>query len=115
MGIPFTLRTTTDPLSILAGAPSVLADQDWLRGRTIVHKIVIGLTDPNACVIAILQELQRTSAEIRSLTVKPVQAGAFELVLQATCLDADDARRLVGWVAAHRGVNSAAIEHVLIR
>jgi hypothetical protein len=90
-------------------------DLDWLRGRTIVHKIVFGLTDPALCMLAILKELGRTSGQIRSLTLKPTQGDRFEVVLQATDLSAEDARELVGRVAAHPDVMSAAIEHVLIR
>jgi hypothetical protein len=107
MGIPLTFQTDATPLSN--------PDLDWLRGRTIVHKIVIGLTDPKASVIALLEELARTSGEIRSLTLKPTQADCFEMVLQATTLSAEEARGLVGRVAAYPEVNSAAIEHVLIR
>ena len=90
-------------------------DLDWLRGRTIVHKIVVGLTDPGPSALAILTELGRTAGEIRALTLKPTQGERFEAVLQATGLSSEDARDLVGRIAMYPGVMSAAIEHVLIR
>ena len=90
-------------------------DLDWLRGRTIVHKIVVGLTDPGASAMAILTELGRTPGEIRTLTLKPTQGEHFEAVLQVTGLNSEDARDLVGRIAMYPGAVSAAIEHVLIR
>jgi len=107
MGLSLAIRA--DP------APLATSDLDWLRGRTIVHKMVIGLTDPKACMTALLDELGRTSGEIRSLTLKPTAHDCFEVVLQATALSVDEARNLVGRFASHPEVNSAAIEHVLIR
>ena len=105
-----------DPeLEAFAAGEAANPDLDWLQGRTVVHKIVFGLTDPALCMLAILKELGRTSGEIRALTLKPTQGDRFEVVLQATALSAEDARELVGRVAAHPDVISAAIEHVLIR
>jgi len=103
MGLPATIQPPSDP------------DHDWLRGRTIVHKIVIGTTEPNASVGALLSALAHTSGRIRSLTVKPTAGDRFEAVLQATELTPEEARRLVGRIAAFPKVGSAAIEHVLIR
>ena len=107
MGIALAFQNDATPLSN--------PDLDWLAGRTIVHKIVVGLTDPAVCTIAILQEFGRTAGEIRSLALKPTQADHFEVVLQATSLSAEAARELVGRIAAHPQVKSAAIEHMLIR
>ena len=90
------------------------ADLDWLRGRTIVHQIVIGMSDPAASVAALLAALGRTSGKIRALTVKPTAAGQFEAVLQATTLSAEEAQGLVSRIAALPSVNSAAIEHMLV-
>ncbi len=90
-------------------------DMDWLRGRTVVHKIVVGLTDPNVCMRVILNELSESAGEIRALTLKPTEGACFEVVLQATGLGAEDARGLVGRIAAYPAVKSAAIEHMLIR
>ncbi len=107
MGISLAFQTGATPLSN--------ADIDWLRGRTIVHKIVIGLTDPVVCMRVILNELAESAGEIRALTLKPTEGACFEVVLQATNLGAEDARGLVGRIAAYPAVNSAAIEHMLIR
>ncbi len=107
MGLSLAIRA--DP------APPAPSDLEWLCGRTIVHKIVVGLTDPRACVIALLDELGGAAGEIRSLTLKPTAGDGFEVVLQATALSVEDARDLVGRIAAHPKVSSAAIEHVLIR
>ena len=107
MGIALAFQTDVMPLSN--------PDLDWLRGRTVVHKIVVGLTDPGASTIAILRELGRTAGEIRSLTLKPTESHHYEAVLQATSLSAEAARDLVGRIAAHPQVKSAAIEHMLIR
>jgi hypothetical protein len=102
MGISLAFQQDATPLSN--------PDLDWLRGRTIVHKIVIGLTDPCVCMRVILNE-----GEIRALTLKPTEAACFEVVLQATGLSAEDARGLVARIAAYPAVKSAAIEHMLIR
>ena len=107
MGISLAFQDQAPPLSN--------PDLDWLQGRTIVHKIVIGLTDPNVCMRVILNELSESAGEIRALTLKPTEASCFEVVLQATSLSAEDARDLVGRIAAYPAVNSAAIEHMLIR
>ena len=108
MGLQAAFRTTQDAM------PAANPDLDWLRGRTTVHKIVIGMSDPTASVGALLDALARTSGQIRSLTVKPTAADRFEAVLQATALSAEEARGLVGRIAAFPKVSSAAIEHVLI-
>ncbi len=89
-------------------------DCDWLRGRTVVHKIVIGLIDPTASLLALLGEFSQTSGEIRSLTLKPTGGEHFEAIFQATALSPEAARALVGRIAAIDKVNTAAIEHVLI-
>ena len=107
MGVSVAIQGSATPLAS--------SDLDWLRGRTIVHKIVIGLTDPKLCMTALLDELGRTPGEIRSLTLKPIAGACFEVVLQATTLGVDEARALVGRIAAYPKVSSAAIEHVLIR
>ncbi len=107
MGISLAFQPDATPLSN--------PDLDWLSGRTVVHKIVIGLTDPIACMRVILNELSETAGEIRALVLKPTDGGCFEAVLQATHLSAEDARGLVSRIAAYPAVNSAAIEHMLIR
>jgi hypothetical protein len=107
MGISLAFQHGATPLSN--------PDLDWLQGRTIVHKIVIGLTDPNVCMRVILNELSETAGEIRALTLKPTGGAGFEVVLQATGLGAEDARGLVGRIAAYPAVKSAAVEHMLIR
>jgi hypothetical protein len=107
MGISLAFQQDATPLSN--------PDLDWLRGRTIVHKIVIGLTDPCVCMRVILNELSESEGEIRALTLKPTEAACFEVVLQATGLSAEDARGLVARIAAYPAVKSAAIEHMLIR
>jgi hypothetical protein len=109
MGVQFAFDVQT------AAAPPAptTADLDWLKGRTVVHKIVVGVSEPIRSVIAILHELSCAEGEVRALTVKP-SAERFEAVLQATALTPEAARRLVGRIAAYLGVSSAAIEHVLI-
>jgi hypothetical protein len=107
MGVSLAIKTDPTPLAS--------ADSDWLRGRTIVHKIVIGLTDAAVCMRVILNEISETAGEIRALTLKPTQEACFEVVLHATGLSAEDARELVGRIAAYPAVKSAAIEHMLIR
>jgi hypothetical protein len=94
--------------------PPSLSDGEWLCGRTVVHKIVVGLTSPTTSVPALLTALAATSGQIRSLIVKPVLGGVFEATLQATHLSPEEARRLVDRVATCPEVSSAAIEHVLI-
>jgi hypothetical protein len=105
---------TAFPRPAAAARSGSHADLDWLRGRTIVHQIVIGMSDPAASLAALLCALARTSGQICALTVKPTDAGQFEAVLQATTLSAEEARGLVSRIAALPSVNSAAIEHMLI-
>jgi hypothetical protein len=111
--VPWAYRSLS-PLPTPAARSGAVADLDWLRGRTIVHQIVIGTSDPAASLAALLAALARTSGNIRALTVKPTAAGQFEAVLQATALSAEEARGLVSRIAALPSVNSAAIEHMLI-
>ncbi len=109
MGVQFGFDVQT----VAAASAPTDADLDWLKGRTVVHKIVVGVSEPVRSVIAILHELSRSKGEVRALTVKP-SAERFEAVLQASALTPEAARGLVGRIAAYPGISSATIEHVLI-
>ncbi len=95
--------------------PAADPDLDWLRGRTVVHKILIGLIDPHACVLVLMQELKRSGGQLRALALNATGGGLFEAVLQVTDVSPKTARGMVDRIAANSAVTSAAIEHVLIR
>ena len=97
------------------GGVALDPDFDWLRGRTVVHKILIGLSEPHACMAVLMKELRRSGAEIRALALNPMGAGAFEVVLQVTGVGPEAARSMVERIAGYPAITSAAIEHVLIR
>jgi hypothetical protein len=91
------------------------SDDSWLAGRTVVHKIVIGLSDPQACLAAVAEEFRGKSGRIEAFTLSPLSGGAYEAVLRAADLSVDAADSLVARLCARRGVRSVQIEHMLIR
>ena len=100
------------PAAATAGA--VQADGDWMRDRIVLHKIVVALHAAHPAVSDLLDELARSQGLVHALTVRPV-AGRFEVVLQATRLSPEAARRLVDRFATHPEVAGASIEHMLVR
>jgi hypothetical protein len=98
----------------LAYAETPQSDRDWMRDRTVVHKIVIALSATHPALSDLLDELARAQGALQSLNVRPV-AGRFEAVLHASRLSPDAARRLVDRYAGLPEIASASIEHMLVR
>jgi hypothetical protein len=91
------------------------AAESWLAGRTVVHKIVIGLSDPSACLTAVAEEFQHGLGRIEGLALSALSGGAYEAVLRAADLSVDEAEHLVSRLCVRQGVRSVQIEHMLIR
>ena len=117
MGVALAIRADAPPSEIGLATTDLTPNPDlhWLRGRTTVHKILIGLRDPQGCLGSLMDELGRSGGDIRALTLNPTQPGCFEVVLQAANLSPHSARSMVERMAAHPAILSAVIEHVLIR
>ncbi|MGC1304100.1 MAG: hypothetical protein WA840_17170 [Caulobacteraceae bacterium] len=90
-------------------------DDGWLAGRTVVHKIVIGLSDPQACLAAVAEEFREKTGRIEAFSLSPLAGGAYEAVLRAADLSTDAADGLVARLCGKQGVRSVQIEHMLIR
>ena len=99
--------------------PTIPSEDGWLAGRTVVHKIVIGLNDPQACLAAVAEEFCGVAGgdtgRIEAFTLNPLAGGAYEAVLRAADLSMDAADRLVSRLCTAVGVRSVQIEHMLIR
>ncbi|WP_158914277.1 hypothetical protein [Caulobacter sp. S45] len=95
--------------------PTIPSEDGWLAGRTVVHKIVIGLSDPQACLAAVAEEFCGETGRIEAFTLNPLSGGAYEAVLRAADLSMDAADRLVSRLCKAVGVRSVQIEHMLIR
>jgi hypothetical protein len=95
--------------------PRKALDDGWLAGRTVVHKIVIGLSDPEACLAAVAEEFRGKVGRIEAFSLNPLAGGAYEAVLRAADLSVEAADSLVARLCARRGVRSVQIEHMLIR
>jgi hypothetical protein len=91
------------------------AAEGWLAGRTVVHKIVIGLNDPSACLAAVAEEFQQGLGRIEGLALSALSGGAYEAVLRAADLSEAEAEHLVSRLCVRQGVRSVQIEHMLIR
>ena len=94
--------------------PPLQSDAEWMGDRVVIHKMVVALNACHPALSDLLDELARAQGWLHSLVVRPV-SGAFEVVLQATRLSPDAARRLVDRFAAHPEVACASIEHMLVR
>ena len=94
--------------------PPLQSDAEWMGHRVVIHKMVVALNACHPALSDLLDELARAQGWLHSLIVRPV-GGAFEVVLQATRLSPDAARRLVDRFAAHPEVACASIEHMLVR
>ena len=89
-------------------------DRAWMLDRVVIHKIVVALHAVHPALPDLLDELARSQGLVHALDVRPV-ADRFELVLKATRLTSDSARRLVDRLAGHPQVASAWLEHMLVR
>ena len=89
-------------------------DRAWMRDRVVIHKIVVALQSVHPALPDLLDELARSQGLVHAMDVRPV-ADRFELVLKATRLTSDSARRLVDRFAEHPQVASAWLEHMLVR
>ena len=87
----------------------------WLAGRTVVHKIVMGLSDPCACLAAVADAFAGGTGRIEGLALTPLTGGAYEAVLRAADLSVAQAEGLVTRLCDQDGVRSVQIEHMLIR
>jgi hypothetical protein len=90
------------------------SDGDWLRDRTVVHKVVATLDVAHPALSDLLDQLARSHGRLQSLDVRPLGQG-FEVVLRAGRLTPEAARRLVDRFAVTPGVAAASLEHMLIR